>query len=49
MPTIRELRQARDWTQFDLAVSVGVQPRVALLRKLGQLFEISSDEIILET
>ncbi len=59
--TIRELRQERGWTQYELAMKVGVQPqtvyfwesgrrtpRVAQIRKLGQVFEISSDEILLE-
>ena len=62
MRTIRELRHERGWTQFDLAIKVGVQPqtiylwesgrrapRVEHMRKLGQLFEISSDEIRLES
>ncbi len=62
MRTIRELRQERGWTQFELAIKIGVQPqavyfwesgrrapRVAQVRKLGQVFEISSDEIILES
>lgn len=62
MRTIRELRQERGWTQFELAIKIGVQPqavyfwesgrrapRVAQVRKLGQAFELSSDEIILES
>jgi transcriptional regulator with XRE-family HTH domain len=56
--TIRALRQARQWTQFELALKAGVQPQtvylwesgrrmpqVPQLRRLGQLFEICSDEI----
>ncbi len=62
MRTIRELREERGWTQFELAIKVGVQPqavyfwesgrrtpRVAQVRKLGQVFGLSSDEIILES
>ncbi|MGI8404863.1 MAG: helix-turn-helix transcriptional regulator [Thermomicrobiales bacterium] len=62
MRTIRELRQERGWTQFELAIKVGVQPQavyfwesgrrtpqVAQVRMLAQVFEISSDEIILES
>src|SRR3954452_17502951 len=61
MKTIRALRQEQGWTQFELALRVGVQPQavylwesgrrtpqVPQLRKLGQLFGICSDEIILE-
>jgi transcriptional regulator with XRE-family HTH domain len=61
MKTIRALRQARGWTQFELALKVGVQPQavylwesgrrtplVPQLRKLGELFELCSDEIDLE-
>ena len=61
MKTIRQLRQEQGWTQFELALRVGVQPQavylwesgrrtpqVPQLRKLGQLFGICSDEIILE-
>ena len=61
MKTIRQLRQEQGWTQFELALRVGVQPQavylwesgrrtpqVPQLRKLGQLFAICSDEIILE-
>jgi transcriptional regulator with XRE-family HTH domain len=61
MKTIRALRQDRGWTQFELALRVGVQPQavylwesgrrmpqVPQLRRLGQLFGICSDEIILE-
>ena len=60
MMTIRQLRQAQGWTQFELALRVGVQaqavylwesgrrvPQVLQLRKLGQLFGICSDEIVL--
>ncbi len=61
MKTIRALRQDQGWTQFDLALRVGVQPQAVYLwesgrrvpqvpqmRKLGELFGICSDEIILE-
>jgi transcriptional regulator with XRE-family HTH domain len=61
MKTIRALRQEQGWTQFELALRVGVQPQavyfwesgrrvpqVPQLRKLGQIFGICSDEIILE-
>ena len=61
MKTIRQLRQEQGWTQFELALRVGVQPQavylwesgrripqVPQLRKLGQLFGICSDEIVLE-
>ena len=61
MKTIRALRQEQGWTQFELALKVGVQPQavyfwesgrrmpqVPQLRKLGQLFGICSDEIVLE-
>ena len=61
MKTIRALRQEQGWTQFELALRVGVQPQavylwesgrrmpqVPQLRKLGELFGICSDEIILE-
>lgn len=60
MKTIRELRQDRGWTQFELALQVGVRPQavylwehgrrtpqVAQLRKLGELFGLCSDEIVL--
>ena len=60
MKTIRELRQDRGWTQFELALKVGVRPQavylwehgrrtpqVPQLRKLGQLFGLCSDEIVL--
>jgi DNA-binding XRE family transcriptional regulator len=59
--SIRQLRQDQGWTQFELALRVGVQPQavylwesgrrtpqVPQLRKLGQLFGICSDEIVLE-
>lgn len=62
MQTIRDLRLARGWTQFELALKVGVQPQtvylwesgrrmplVPQLRSLGRLFELCSDEIVLET
>jgi DNA-binding XRE family transcriptional regulator len=58
MKTIRALRQARGWTQFELALAVGVQPQtvylwesgrrlpqVVQMRKLGEVFELCSDEI----
>ena len=61
MKTIRQLRQARQWTQFELALMVGVQPQavymwesgrrmpqVPQLRKLGDVFGLCSDEIVLE-
>jgi DNA-binding XRE family transcriptional regulator len=61
MKTIRVLRQGRGWTQFELALKVGVQPQavylwesgrrtpqVPQLRKLGELFGLCSDEIVLE-
>lgn len=61
MSTIRELRQERGWTQYELALKVGVQPQavylwesgrripqVPHLRRLGQVFELCSDEIELE-
>jgi DNA-binding XRE family transcriptional regulator len=61
MKAIRALRQEQGWTQFELALRVGVQPQAVYLwesgrrvpqvpqmRKLGQLFGICSDEIILE-
>lgn len=60
MKTIRELRQERGWTQFELALKVGVRPQavylwehgrrtpqVPQLRKLGKLFGLCSDEIVL--
>jgi len=61
MKTIRAFRQEQGWTQFELALRVGVQPQAVYLwesgrrvplvpqmRRLGQLFGICSDEIILE-
>jgi DNA-binding XRE family transcriptional regulator len=61
MKTIRALRMEQGWTQYELAIKVGVQPQAVYLwesgrrmpavpqvRKLGQLFGICSDEIILE-
>jgi transcriptional regulator with XRE-family HTH domain len=61
MKTIRALRLEQGWTQFELALRVGVQPQAVYLwesgrrmpqvpqmRRLGQLFGICSDEIILE-
>jgi transcriptional regulator with XRE-family HTH domain len=62
MATIRSLRQARGWTQFELALRVGVQPQavylwesgrrtpqVLQLRRLGEIFEMCSDDIDLDT
>jgi DNA-binding XRE family transcriptional regulator len=56
--TIRALRRERGWTQFELALKVGVQPQavyfwesgrrtpqVPQLRKLGQVFDMCSDDI----
>jgi DNA-binding XRE family transcriptional regulator len=61
MKTIRALRQEQGWTQFELALRVGVQPQAVYLwesgrrvpqvpqmRKLGELFGICSDQIVLE-
>jgi DNA-binding XRE family transcriptional regulator len=58
--TIRALRQERGWTQFELALKVGVQPQAVYLwesgrrtpqvpqmRKLGELFGLCSDVIVL--
>jgi DNA-binding XRE family transcriptional regulator len=58
--TIRALRRERGWTQFELALMVGVQPQaiylwetgrrtplVPQLRKLGEIFEMCSDDIVL--
>lgn len=58
MKTIRALRQEHGWTQFELALKVGVQPQavyfwesgrrtpqVPQLRKLGQIFQMCSDDI----
>ena len=36
MSTIRELRQARGWTQFELALKVGVQPQAVYLWETGR-------------
>jgi DNA-binding XRE family transcriptional regulator len=36
MPTIRALRQARGWTQFELALKVGVQPQTVYLWESGR-------------
>jgi transcriptional regulator with XRE-family HTH domain len=36
MQTIRELRQARGWTQFELALKVGVQPQAVYLWESGR-------------
>lgn len=60
MKTIRALRQERGWTQFELALKVGVHPQavylwesgrrtpqVPQLRKLGALYGLCSDDIIL--
>lgn len=62
MKTIRALRQEQGWTQFELALRVGVQPQavylwesarrtphVTQLRKLGQLFGICSDDIVVDS
>lgn len=61
MKTIRELRRERGWTQFELALAVGVQPQTVYLwesgrrlphvpqmRRLGQVFDLCSDDIVLE-
>ncbi|HET7714290.1 MAG TPA: helix-turn-helix transcriptional regulator [Bauldia sp.] len=58
MSTIRALRKARGWTQFELALRANVQPQtvyfwesgrrtplVPQLRKLGEIFEMCSDDI----
>lgn len=60
MKTIRELRQERTWSQYELALQIGVHPQAVYLwesgrrmplvpqvRKLGQVFELCSDEIAL--
>lgn len=60
MTTIRQLREERDWSQFDLALKVGVRPetvyqwetgraipKVLQLRKLAEIFGMSSDAITL--
>jgi DNA-binding XRE family transcriptional regulator len=36
MKTIRELRRQRGWTQFDLALAVGVQPQTVYLWESGR-------------
>ena len=36
MKTIRALRQARGWTQFELALRVGVQPQAVYLWESGR-------------
>ena len=36
MSTIRALRQARGWTQFELALKVGVQPQAVYLWETGR-------------
>jgi DNA-binding XRE family transcriptional regulator len=36
MKTIRQLRQERDWTQFELALQVGVQPQAVYLWESGR-------------
>ena len=36
MKTIRELRQERGWTQFKLALKVGVQPQAVYLWESGR-------------
>jgi transcriptional regulator with XRE-family HTH domain len=36
MATIRALRQARGWTQFELALKVGVQPQAIYLWESGR-------------
>jgi DNA-binding XRE family transcriptional regulator len=36
MTTIPELRRARGWTQFDLALAVGVQPQTVYLWESGR-------------
>ena len=61
MKTIREHREGRGWTQFALALKVGVQPQAVYLweqgrripqvlpmRRLGQVFGLCSDDIVLE-
>ncbi len=60
MTTIRQLREERGWSQFDLALKVGVRPetvyqwetgravpKVLQLRKLAEIFGMSSDAITL--
>lgn len=36
MKTIRELRRERGWTQFDLALAIGVQPQTIYLWESGR-------------
>lgn len=36
MTTIRRLRQARGWTQYDLALRVGVHPQAVYLWERGR-------------
>ncbi len=36
MKTIRELRHERGWTQFELALAVGVQPQTVYLWESGR-------------
>ncbi len=36
MATIRELRQTRGWTQFELALKIGVQPQAVYLWESGR-------------
>ena len=36
MKTIRQLRQERGWTQFELALRVGVQPQAVYLWESGR-------------
>ena len=61
MTSIRTLRQAHGWTQFELALRVQVQPQtvylwesgrrmpqVPQLRRLGEVFQLCSDNIVLE-
>lgn len=36
MKTIRELRQERGWTQYELAVQVGVHPQAVYLWESGR-------------
>lgn len=36
MKTIRELRRERGWTQFELALAVGVQPQTIYLWESGR-------------
>ena len=36
MTTIRDLRQQRDWTQFELAIKVGVHPQAVYFWESGR-------------